>query len=101
MFKNKIELLKRGSSFDDYSEASDIEKEVRAIQEEVKTIVGCDGVYWSIEADSCYESSTSYYWVFYRWETDEELEVRKKKAEQAQLNYKRNQYEKLKKELGL
>jgi hypothetical protein len=100
MFKNKLELKKKRSDYDDYSEAAEVEREVKEVLEEVKTIEGCEGAYWSIEHDP-YDNYARYYWVFYRWETDEELEVRKKKAEQAQLNYKRNQYDKLKKELGL
>jgi len=100
MFKNKIELKKKWCEFSDYTEARAIEEAARAVQEEAQAMINCDGVFWSIESD-LYEDSTSYYWVFYRWETDEEVALRKKKAEQAQLSYKRNQYEKLKKELGL
>lgn len=76
-------------------EAEDYKKLIDEVLEEAKQLERCDGVYYELDY---YQEHN---WVFYRYETEEETSERKRKAEQAQLNYKRNTYERLKKELGL
>jgi hypothetical protein len=98
---NKIEL-KRVSFDPDHMSASELSLYCSRIDAEAKRTEGCDGVYYSLNFYDPYdERACNHNWVFYRLETAEECALRKKKAEQIQLNYKRNQYEKLKKELGL
>jgi hypothetical protein len=98
---NKIEL-KRISFTPESMSAGDLSLYCSRIDVEAKKTEGCDGVYYSLDFDDPYdERAYTHNWVFYRLETAEEWTLRKKKAEQSQLNYKLNQYEKLKKELGL
>jgi hypothetical protein len=100
MTKLSIELKKRHVDFVDYSSVESIQEETRSVQEEAKQLTGCDGVYFYYELDP-YESQTNMYWVFYRLETDEEEALREKRDKARSDAYKKQQYERLKKELGL
>jgi hypothetical protein len=99
--KNKITL--KSHIFDpDRLNAEEYKKLIDEVLDESKQLEGCDGVYYELDFYDPYDERSHHHtWVFYRYETEEEFQVRKKKAEQAQLNYKRNTYERLKKELGL
>ena len=99
MVKVQIQLKKKRCDFTDYDKASKLEEEARAVQEEAKSLEGCEGVYW--EVDFTDEYSASYYWVFYRYETEEELAQRTKKEQQRNKEHKIRLYEQLKKELDL
>jgi len=101
MFKTKI-IIKKYTFDPSGVEAEELNASIREIVEEADKLEGCDGVYYELDFYDPYDDHAHQHcWVFYRYETDEEFALRKKKAEQAQLNYKRSQYEKLKKELGL
>ena len=99
MSKLKIKIKSKYSNYSDGMPAAFIEKEARSVQEEAQLLPDCAGVYWDITTD--WEGYTTYSWIFYRYETDTEYQLRKKKETVYDRIRKVQQYEDLKKELGL
>jgi hypothetical protein len=100
MTRRKFNLKEKVVNWGSYvTPASTIEEEAKAIQEEAKLLQDCDGVYFEYCSD--YNGDVELRWIFYREETEEEYNKRVVSEATRQQNYKRSQYEQLKKELGL
>lgn len=99
MTKQKIQLHKVYFSLFDGIEIEVLQEEIDRIEALKKEVKDCEGVHLDIDInDNC---SSYHSWIFYRLETEEEYEQRKEKEEKQREVWKRQQYDRLKKELGL
>jgi len=94
----KVEVKRTKVEFGDYTSIKDVMEEVERTIAEIKNVEGCVDVVY--ECFLGWGDECTFYWVFYREETEEEKEKRVTVTKMQGLASKQRMYEQLKKDLG-